>query len=79
MDANKFTTSDLGIAAYLMVRGASLVSAKKGPGGRFEFVFDDPDAKVSVYAVDYVNSDCAKFDAQVRNLKNLLYKSRSTV
>ena len=46
---------------------------------KFEFIFDDPDSTAVGQAVGYVNSDCAKFDAQVRNLKNLLYKSKSTV
>ena len=79
MPTNVFITSDLGTAAYLMVQGLSLISAQKGPTGKFEFIFDDPDSTAVGQAVGYVNSDCAKFDAQVRNLKNLLYKSKSTV
>ena len=79
MSTSTFTTSNLGIAAYLMVRGLSLISAQKSSGGRFEFIFDDSNMTAASHAVDFVNSDCAKFDAQVRNLKNLLYKSRSGV
>ena len=38
-----FETSDLGIAAYLMVNDFTLVNAAKEKTGRFRFVFEDPD------------------------------------
>ena len=70
-----FDTSDIGIAAYVMMRGLKLVRASRGSSGRFSFIFNDPDDKGRVYAVDYVNSESARFDAHMKNLKNILYKS----
>lgn len=70
-----FNTSDIGIAAYVMMKGLRLSSATRGPGGRFKFVFEDPKDLGQKYAVDYVNSESAKFDANMKNLKNILYKS----
>lgn len=70
-----FETSDIGIAAYVMMRGLKVVSAARGPGGRFNFVFEDPGNLGQKYSVDYINSESARFDANMKNLKNILYKS----
>ena len=70
-----FDTSDIGIAAYVMMKGLRLKSASRGPGGRFRFVFEDPSDLGQKHAVDYVNSESARFDANMKNLKNILYKS----
>ena len=70
-----FETSDIGIAAYVMMRGLKLQKASRGHGGRFNFIFLDPDDNGPKLAVDYVNSESAMFDANMKNLKNILYKS----
>ena len=70
-----FETSDIGIAAYVMMRGLKLIKASRGNTGRFNFIFQDPNDEGKTYAVDYVNSESAKFDAHMKNLKNILYKS----
>jgi hypothetical protein len=70
-----FETSDIGIAAYVMMRGLRVINAARGPGGRFNFVFEDPNGLGNKYAVDYINSESARFDAHMKNLKNILYKS----
>ena len=70
-----FETSDIGIAAFIMMKGLVLQSATRGSNGRFLFVFDDPKNMGSSYAVDYVNSESARFDANMKNLKNILFKS----
>ena len=70
-----FKTSDIGIAAFIMMKGLRLLEAKRAPSGRFSFVFDDPTDLAKQYAVDYVNSESAKFDAHMKNLKNILFKS----
>ena len=75
MNMNTFQTSDIGIAAYVMMKGLKLQNAVKGHNGRFNFTFDDPNNEGEQYAVDYVNSESAKFDAHMKNLKNILYKS----
>ena len=70
-----FETSDIAIAAYLMMKGLKLVSASREKTGRFKFEFDDPNSKAFQYSVEFVNSESALFDANVKNLKNILYKS----
>ena len=70
-----FETSDIGIAAYVMMRGLKLKSATRNHTGRFNFIFLDVNDKGKSYAVDYVNSESARFDANMKNLKNILYKS----
>ena len=74
MKPNIFKTSDLGIAAFLLCKNIKLISAKKLPG-RYEFLFDNASNNCMVYAIEYVNSDCSKFDAQIKNLKNILNSS----
>jgi len=70
-----YTTSDLALAGFLMMRGLKLVDACRISGGRFKFEFEDPDNKGSSLAVEYVNSEFCKFDNHVRNLKKIIYKS----
>lgn len=73
---NTYSTSDIGIAAYVMMRGLKLISASRAKNsGRFEFVFEDPSNQGLVLSVEYANSESAKFDAHIKNLKNILYKS----
>lgn len=75
MNMKNFQTSDIGIAAYVMMKGLKLKDATRAHNGRFGFVFEDPHDLGKKYAVDYVNSESAKFDANMKNLKNILYKS----
>ena len=70
---NKFETSDLAIAAFLMLKGHTLVHAGRHTTGRFSFVFEDDDQKCKVHAVEFLSSDCCKFDTHVKNLKKLIY------
>ena len=70
-----FQTSDIGIAACVVMKGLKLKEASRGHNGRFSFVFEDPKDVGKIYAVDYVNSESARFDANMKNLKNILYKS----
>ena len=72
---NKFTTSDLAIAAYLATHGYVLNDCKKLEGGKFYFEFLDPDNTARQKSVEFLNSDCCRFDNHIRNLKKLLYKS----
>ena len=68
-----YDTSDLALAAFLLMQGVSLVSAKKDASGKFKFTFDDSDVRVQDLAVQFVNSDFSKFDNHVRNLRKLMY------
>ena len=70
-----FETSDIAIAAYLMMKGLRLINASREKTGRFKFEFDDPSNNGIKFSVEFVNSESALFDANVKNLKNILYKS----
>jgi len=74
-NSSTFETSDIAIASYLMIRDLKLLSATKSPGGRFKFIFEDPNNEGGLLSVDFVNSEAALFDAHIKNLKNILYKS----
>ena len=67
-------TSDLGTAAYLHgVGGLEILGVRRGPRGRFMFLFVDPEHRGEQLQVDYMNSTCRKFDSAVRSLKKLCY------
>lgn len=70
----QYRTSDLALAAFLVMRGLSLISAMR-ISGKFEFVFDDADQKGHMLSIDFVNSEFSKFDNHVRTLKKILYRS----
>lgn len=70
MQSNEYETADLGLAAYLLVKGRVMVSAGRN-GRRYSFVFADK-TECQKLAVDYVNSEFSRFDAALKNLKNLV-------
>jgi len=70
-----FKTSDIAIAAYLMMKGMKLIDARRLNNGRFHFEFDDPGSEGSKLAIEYVNSESAKFDSHIKNLKNIIFKN----
>ena len=71
-----YTTSDLPLAAFLVMRGMTLISADRR-NGKFNFEIDDTDDKAVSLSIEYLNSDFVKFDNYVRNLKSLLYQNSS--
>ena len=72
-DKKNFTTSDIGIAAYLQLQGNKLLVCKRHDSGRFHFEFDDPDGSCRAQSMEFLDSDFCKFDNIVRNLKKLLF------
>jgi len=70
-----FITNDLGLAAYLMIKGLVLKDANINSRGTYVFEFEDPDKKAKSLSISFLNSECAKFDQQVRNLRTLLKTS----
>ena len=75
MNGKIYTTSDIAIAAFLMMKGMKLLSASRERSGRFKFEFDNLKNEADKFAVEFVNSESAKFDAHVKNLKNILFKN----
>ncbi len=69
-----YITNDLGVAAFLLVKGCVLLDAFISSSGIYCFHFSDPTGKVHQIAIEFINSDCARFDAQLRNLKKILRK-----
>jgi len=71
---SEYETSDLALAAFLLMRGLQLVTAERLVSGRFRFLFSDPEASASNLAIEFINSDFVKFDNHIRNLKKLIHK-----
>ena len=70
-----YRTSDLSMAAFLLMRDLKLLEAEKVSSGKFNFLFDDPDDRAKKLALDFVNSEFCEFDNQIRNLKKLIYNN----
>lgn len=73
MSDARYITSDIAIAAYLMLRGLKLLSATREVSGRFKFEFEDPAGEAQSLAVEYISSEFCVFDTHLKNLKKLLY------
>ena len=73
-NVNQFTTNDLSFTAYLMMRGCSLLVAKK-LGKTYHFTVDLGEFTEQRAKIDYINSESAKFDAAVRDLKKIMFSS----
>ena len=73
-NANQFyTTSDIGIAAYLQLLGNKLVECRRLQSGKFFFRFEDEVQACPSKALEFLESDFCKFDNNVRNLKKVLF------
>ena len=68
-----YTTSDIGIAAFLQLRGLKLVECKRLDSGKFHFVFEDPESVCQMLSLEFLDSDFCRFDNNVRNLKKILF------
>ena len=75
---NTYTTSDIGLASFLMLRGAKLISASLGRGS-YEIVFDSPSGLCDSLAVEYINSEFLKYDTYSKNLRLLLKKRKTWI
>ncbi len=73
IESQTFTTSDIGIAAYLRLKGFRLVQCKRLESGKFYFEFEDKDNSCQSMSLDFLESDFCKFDNIVRNLKKVLF------
>lgn len=70
---NSYRTSDLSLAAYLVLKGLTLISADKKDNGKFEFVLSDESNVGAKLSLEYLGSDFCKFDNQIRIIKKVLY------
>ncbi len=68
-----YTTSDIGIAAYLQLKGFKLKECKRLETGKFHFSFEDLESQCPSLSLEFLESDFCKFDNNVRNLKKILF------
>ena len=73
LEKNTFTTSDIGIAAYLQLRGHKLVNCKRLDSGKFFFEFQDENSQCRLQSLEFLESEFCKFDNIVRNLKKIIF------
>lgn len=71
-----FKTSDLALAAFMLMNGLKLKQAKVVSGGRFYFELEDEGDKATDLSLEFINSKFADFDNQIRNLKKILYSNK---
>ena len=70
---NQYQTSDLSLAGFLLLKGLKLIKAEKEKSGRFIFLFEDPDDKCKIFALEFLNSEFSEYDNHIRNLKKIIY------
>ena len=70
---NSYITSDIGIAAFLQLKGLRLITCRRLDSGKFHFEFDDESKQCQALSLEFLNSEYCKFDNNVRNLKKLLF------
>lgn len=71
-DNDKFTTSDISLASFLLMKNLLLLSAVRVKG-RFEFTFDNKLNDTQTFCQEYLMSDYPRYDAALRQLKKRLY------
>ena len=71
-----FSTHDIAIAAYLMMKGLQLSDAYINPSGTYVFEFTDPEKKCESLSIAFLNSESSRFDNQMRNLRKILKTRR---
>lgn len=75
-----FHTTDIALAAWLKMRsndeGITVLfkDAVQKAGKKFVFIFDDPDNQARGLAVGFVNSDCHRYDSEMRALKLICHR-----
>lgn len=70
--SRRYTTASISLAAFLLMKGLVLSSAKR-TRGCFEFVFEDHEDSARDLEQEFVMSDYPKFDAAMRQVKARLY------
>ena len=71
-----FKTSDLAMAAFMLMDGLKLKKAEVVSGGRFYFELEDNDDQATDLSMEFINSKFADFDNKIRNLKKILYSNK---
>lgn len=72
-----WTTSNMGLAAYAMVQGLTLLGVAREKE-RFSFRLSDPERRREQLRVDFANSEVRKFDEAIKTLKDICFGDRSS-
>tara|TARA_B100000131_G_scaffold299519_1_gene320082 strand:+ start:626 stop:859 length:234 start_codon:yes stop_codon:yes gene_type:complete len=73
-----FITHDMSVAAFLLMKGRTIIRADKGqPGQRFVFEFDDTDGQCGQVSLDFLSSECSKYDGYLRMLRGMIRNSKN--
>lgn len=75
MAASKYTTHDISIACYLLMKGFNITRAEH-VSGKYVFEFEDPNNDARVIALQFLSSECSIYDGHMRNLRGMLRKQR---
>lgn len=76
MNKNTFTTNDLSVAAYLLMKGHQLIKAdKSGNKGQFVFEFEDLSGEVKKDSFGFLTTEFALYDNFLRSLRNMIKSS----
>jgi hypothetical protein len=70
--SSAFATNDLSFTAYMVMRGAILLDAKR-LGKSYKFTLKLTPEQAKQLKIAYINSECTRFDAAVRDLKTILF------
>lgn len=68
-----YTTSDLSLAAFLLMHGLRLKTANKLTG-KFEFVFFDPNDEADSLSLTFIGSEFSKYDGYLRTLRSMIHR-----
>ena len=74
----EYRESDLGIAAYLVVKGFPILGLERVNGRRYAFRFEDENGQTAAAAMSYIHGDCVpakQLVSAVKDLKTMLYSN----
>ena len=69
----EYSTPDLSLAAFLLMRGIKLIGAERLSSGKFNFTFSDPNDRCGILSLEFLNSEFSDYDNHIRNLKKVIY------
>ena len=69
-----FTTNDIGLAAYLLMKGIPVVRVKNGRP--FEFEFENKENICNKLSIEFLNSESSRFDDSIKKIKLILKNSK---
>jgi len=72
MENRQFVTNDLSLTAYLIMNECELLDARK-LGRSYTFVLNTNGQNTRTLKLNFVNSEAARFDAAVRDLKKIIF------